>query len=182
MKQSILLTIGIITTVFTILLGMTVLEVRYLEIQRDYQRLKDSLSHFSREYIRLKEELRNSELSNFRLISNLTEEKIFKILDVEMTAYEPVESQTDDTPLVMASGKQITEKELKGLNTVAVSRDLLQKFNPEAPLKLGETIWISVIIEDVMHKRFTNSVDLLMEEGRAKDFGRQQRSVVFIDK
>lgn len=171
MKQSILLTIGIITTVFTLSLGITILEVRYLEVQRNYQRLKDSLPRFNREYIQLKEDF-----------LQLKEQKIYKTLDVVMTAYEPVESQTDDTPWIMASGKQITEKELKGLNTVAVSRDLLQKFNPEAPLKLGETIWISVIIEDVMHKRFTNSVDLLMEEGRAKDFGRQQRSVVFIDK
>jgi len=182
MKQSILLTIGIITIIFTLSLGITILEVRYLELERDYQRLKDSLSHFFQEYAQLKEELRNSKSLNFKLISNLTKEETFRILDVEMTAYEPVESQTDDTPYVMASGKQITEKEIKGLNTVAVSRDLLQKFNPEAPLKLGDIIWISVIIEDVMHERFTNSVDLLMEEGRAKDFGRQQRSIVYIDR
>jgi len=182
MKQTILLTAGVITIVFTVLLGMTVLEVRYLKVQRDYQRLKDSFSHFFQEYAQLKEELGNSKSSNFRLVSNLTKEETFRILDVEMTAYEPVESQTDDTPYVVASGKRITEKEIKGLNIVAISRDLLQKFDPEAPLKLGDTIWISVIIEDVMHERFTNSVDLLMEEGRAKNFGRQQRSIVYIDR
>ncbi|GAH44688.1 unnamed protein product [marine sediment metagenome] len=75
MKKPILLTIGVITTVFTILLGMTVLEVRYLEVQKDYQRLKDSLSRFNREYIQLKEDF-----------SQLKKEKTFKLLDVSVTA------------------------------------------------------------------------------------------------
>ena len=43
MKRQILLTIGVITTVFTLSLGITISGVKYLELERDYQRLEDSL-------------------------------------------------------------------------------------------------------------------------------------------
>ena len=44
MKRQILLTIGVITTVFMLSLGITISGVKYLELERDYQRLKDSLA------------------------------------------------------------------------------------------------------------------------------------------
>jgi len=171
MKQSILLTAGVITAVFIVNLGITMLGMRYLEVQADYQRLKDSLPRFNREYIQLKKDF-----------SQLKKEKTFKMLDVIITAYEPVESQTDSTPYIMASGRRVTEEELKGLRIAAVSRNLLKKFDPEAPLDIGDPIWVRFIIEDVMNKRYTNRVDLFMEEGRAEDFGIQERSILYIDK
>ena len=171
MKQSILLTIGIITIVFTLSLGITILGVRYLEVQRDYQRLKDNLPRFNREYIQLKKDF-----------IELKKEKTFKMLTVDVTAYAPVESMTDDTPYIMASGKRITEKLLKGLHIVAVSRNLLKRFNPEAPFDYGDLLWYPVRIEDTMNKRYTDSIDLLMEEDQVAGFGRQERSILYIDK
>ena len=171
MKKDILLIAGVLVTVFTIGLTITTLTVRHLELKKDYQRLKDSLPRLIREYTQLQ-----------RDFIELKKEKTFKSLDVIITAYEPVESQTDSTPYVMASGKRVTEEELKGLRFAAVSRDLLKKFNPEAPLDFKKLIWIPWIIEDTMHERYTNRVDLFMEEGRAKDFGIQERSILYIDK
>ncbi|MBA7554105.1 hypothetical protein ES705_46717 [subsurface metagenome] len=142
-----------------------------MEVQRDYQRLKDSLPRFNREYIQLKEDF-----------SQLKKEKTFKMLDVSVTAYAPVESQTDSTPYIMASGKRITKELLKGLHIAAVSRNLLKRFNPEAPFDYGDFVWVPFRIEDTMNKRYIDSMDLLMEESMVTGFGRQERSIVFIDK
>lgn len=185
MKKPILLTIGIITTVFTLSLGITILGVRYLEVQRDYQRLKDSLSRFNREYIQLREELRNSESSNFRLVSNLAEEKIYQTIEVDITAYSPDPDQTwGEDPFRMASNLKATPNDLWQLKYVAISRDLKKKYN----FKWGDKIFVEFEIQDLMGrtaqgKIIEKTVDIFMRSQEiAFNFGKQQRSIVFIDK
>jgi len=185
MKQSILLTAGIIVGVFLLSLGITILGVQYLEVQRDYQRLKDSLPRFNREYIQLKEKLRNSESSNFRLASNLTREKIYQTIEVEVSAYSPDPDQTwGDDPFRMASNLKATPNDLWQLKYIAVSRDLKEKYNFE----WGDKIYLEFEIQDLMGKTargkiIEKTVDVFMRSQEiAKNFGRQRRNIIIIDK
>ncbi len=172
MKQNVLLTLSIVVTVFTIGLAITIPTVRYLEVQRDYQRLKDSLPRLIREYTQLKKDF-----------VELKKEKTFKSLNVEVTSYSPSRAQTDSNPFETASTQIVTPKDLNEWLYVAVSRDLLSKFTRGAPFEYGDPIYLRFTVIDTMHKRWTNTIDVFVRNQKiAKLFGRQQRSIVFIDK
>lgn len=102
-------------------------------------------------------------------------EKYHEPIILTVTAYSPDPSQTDHTPFEMASGRIAKKTELEQLLFVAVSRDIMEKYN----LKFGDTIWIGFLVEDTMHKRITENIDVFFEnEELAKKFGWQKRSVI----
>ena len=85
---------------------------------------------------------------------------------VEITAYNPVVEQTDETPFIMASGKTVYQ------GAVALSRDLERDLG----LKFGDTIEIDGIgrfmFEDRMHRRWKRRVDILLfSPEKARRFG-----------
>lgn len=80
------------------------------------------------------------------------------IATVTPTAYIPHPSQTDSTPLIAANGKTIHS------DGVAISRDLHERWG--GPLKFGDLVYLEgigyKIVNDVMNKRHTNRVDVLV--------------------
>ena len=95
---------------------------------------------------------------------------------VTATRYNPVVEQCDDNPLHTADNSEIDLKKLKQgkLKWIAVSRDLLEKYN------YGDTVEVYsyddpsingiYIIHDTMHPRWTNRIDILTAEG--EDMGK----------
>lgn len=89
-------------------------------------------------------------------------------LHVTVTAYNPVEEQTDSDPLIAASMRKVRE------GTVAVSRDLFDQ-----GWVFGKKIRIEGLgifeINDLMNKRYTKRVDVFMwDEGQARKFGKRK--------
>jgi 3D (Asp-Asp-Asp) domain-containing protein len=87
-------------------------------------------------------------------------------IPVVVTAYDPIESQTDSTPHLTASNKLVRP------GIVALSRDLEEEFG----FTFGDTVVIQgigfFVFEDRMHKRWARRVDILMPSRKAaKEFG-----------
>lgn len=90
-----------------------------------------------------------------------------------ITVYNPVPEQCDSDPLITASGRKIDTTALKrgDLRLCAISRDLLGKYT------FGDTICVRTygdcdlqgiyIIEDVINRRYTKSIDLLTYNRKA---------------
>ena len=80
---------------------------------------------------------------------------------VTVTTYNPHSSQTDSTPKITASGYRIGKGTTR---IVAISRDLKKKY------KFGTKVRITgigkhsgvYVVRDVMNKRFTKRVDILI--------------------
>lgn len=112
------------------------------------------------------------------LIPNVGQEKIYditvtipeKVSDIETlelaipiaTVYHAVESQTDNTPLITASGAKINPDNPQKF--IAISQDLLEYF------KFGDTVIITGgprdsvwIVEDVMNKKWNMRLDFLVK-------------------
>lgn len=79
-----------------------------------------------------------------------------RAVPVRVTAYNPVRSQTDSSPLITASNKRVR------LGMVALSRDLEREFG----FMFGDTIYLDgigrFVFEDRMHRRKRRHVDILM--------------------
>lgn len=65
----------------------------------------------------------NTNPQHFPISSNITIEQ------VTITAYSPSKHITDNTPFEIASGKIVKPYELDQLRYIAVSRDILKKYN-----------------------------------------------------
>ena len=104
----------------------------------------------------------------------------YEKMKVEVTAYSPEVSQTDSTPFEMASGRVVTRNELKEMRYVAVSRDMLKRFNKEGiVLKYGDIIYIAFEVQDTMNSRYEKSVDLFVNSREiANGIGRQKREIL----
>lgn len=97
-----------------------------------------------------------------------------RAIPVKVTAYNPVRSQTDSSPLITASNKRVR------LGMVALSRDLEREFG----LMFGDTIYLDgigrFVFEDRMHRRKRRQVDILMFNPiEARKFG-VKNSYLFI--
>lgn len=105
----------------------------------------------------------NIEVKTLRSITNDFETKV-----VLMTAYNPVESQCDNTPTITASGTKVNHM------TLALSRDQIKAenehmirlgYNPKGAFVFGDSVWVVyiklVILEDTMHRNKINRGDLL---------------------
>jgi len=92
--------------------------------------------------------------------------------ELTITAYTAREEETNEDPRNTA----LMEEPIPGY-TVAVSQDLKRW--------LGKRIYIQGLgvfrVNDLMNKRFTNRVDILVHSVRkAREFGKQQRKVVLV--
>ena len=107
-----------------------------------------------------------SPINEVNLVIPATYEPI--AVPVRITAYNPVEEQTDETPLTMASGKTVYR------GAVALSRDL----EADLGLSFGDSIEIDglglFVFEDRMHRRWKRTVDILFfSPEKARRFGVQ---------
>jgi 3D (Asp-Asp-Asp) domain-containing protein len=84
---------------------------------------------------------------------------------VTLTTYTVDSTQTDSTPLVTASGFKLDSINPSKHRIIAVSRDLKRKFKFGSKVKLQNAgryngVWY---IRDVMNKRFSNKIDILVD-------------------
>jgi 3D (Asp-Asp-Asp) domain-containing protein len=74
------------------------------------------------------------------------------------TGYSSSVMETDDTPFITASNTRTRP------GVVAMSRDLLRRYNPQAPFSFGDTIHITGLgdffVEDSMHWRWRRRIDI----------------------
>lgn len=109
--------------------------------------------------------------------SNLAEDSISISEVVTLTTYHAKVGQTDSTPFVTASGYKINKRNPENDKIIAISRDLKDRF------KFGDSVLISntgkydgvYYIHDVMNKRFTKRIDILIN---SKDSGDKLHNVV----
>jgi 3D (Asp-Asp-Asp) domain-containing protein len=92
---------------------------------------------------------------------------------VKVTMYTIDPAQTDSTPLITASGFKLDSINPKRHRIIAVSRDLKRKYKFGTKVMIeGIGKWSGVYtIRDVMNKRFTKKIDILINpEDRAISF------------
>lgn len=93
-----------------------------------------------------------------------------KTVTVTATVYNPVEGQTDDSPLATADGSKIDLKKLKKkrIKWIAVSRDLKDYYEYGSKVKLTCSKYPGINgiyeVHDTMNKRFSNRIDILSAE------------------
>jgi 3D (Asp-Asp-Asp) domain-containing protein len=79
-----------------------------------------------------------------------------RVIPVKVTAYNPVRSQTDSSPLITASNKRVR------VGMVALSRDLEREFG----FRFGDIVNLDgigrFVFEDRMNRRKRRHVDILM--------------------
>ena len=94
-----------------------------------------------------------------------------KSIKVAASVYFPVESQTDDTPLITADGSKIKKKKPSQHRWIAVSRNLLNRWG--GPINYGDTLEVKgiskkmdgyYVVRDTMKKQIRNRIDFLVGE------------------
>lgn len=92
-----------------------------------------------------------------------------KPIKVSASVYFPVESQTDDTPLVTADNSKINEDKPGKHRWIAVSRNLLRRWG--GSIDFGDTLHVKgiskkmdgpYIVRDTMNRRIKDRVDILV--------------------
>jgi 3D (Asp-Asp-Asp) domain-containing protein len=86
------------------------------------------------------------------------------VITVTLTTYTVDQSQTDDTPLVTASGFKLDHLNPRRHRVIAISRDLKARF------KFGSRVRITnagrfngvYVVRDLMNKRFRRKIDILI--------------------
>ena len=88
------------------------------------------------------------------------------IHNVVVTMYQPLPSQTDDTPNITADGTVIKVDRASEYRYVAVSQNMLIKNG--GFLNFGDYVWVDAgkksgvyQVRDVMNRRFTDRIDIL---------------------
>lgn len=117
-----------------------------------------------------KNSVRELTLENKRL-KNLVDEFKLEGMEVTVTMYHPVRSQTDSTPDILADGTRIRVHKASEYRFIAVSRNLLKEHG--GFLEYGDFIVLSGTdhkdgvyqVKDTMNKRFVNRVDILETPG-----------------
>lgn len=92
---------------------------------------------------------------------------------VTATGYSSSVIETDDTPFITASNTRTRT------GIIAMSRDMLTPYNPDAPFHFGDVVHISglgdFIVEDSMNARWRRRVDVWFPSRRAAfNFGRSR--------
>jgi 3D (Asp-Asp-Asp) domain-containing protein len=100
-----------------------------------------------------------------------------RAIPVTVTAYNPVRSQTDSTPLITASNKRVR------VGMVALSRDLEREFG----FAFGDVVYLDglgrFVFEDRMHCRKRRRVDIFMFNPReARKFGVKNSYLFVLEK
>lgn len=86
------------------------------------------------------------------------------------TAYNAMVSQTDDTPNITASNKEIFP------GVLALSRELITRYGYGGDIQYGDKVWMVVPmqVEDTMNKRWRGRGDVYMlDYDEARQFGRR---------
>ena len=91
--------------------------------------------------------------------------------DVVVTMYNPLSSQTDDTPNQTADGTIINPKRATEYRYVALSRDLIARWG--GPFNYGDYVMLKGTdgydgiyqVRDTMNPKFINRVDILLTAG-----------------
>jgi len=117
-----------------------------------------------------KDSVRELNSENERLKAIVEEFKL-EGLDVTVTMYHPVRSQTDSTPDILADGTRIRVHKASEYRFIAVSRNLLKQHG--GFLEYGDFIILSGTgqkdgvyqVKDTMNKRWVNRVDILESPG-----------------
>lgn len=91
---------------------------------------------------------------------------------VTVTGYTSRPEETDDTPFITAANTQTRP------GVIALSRDLLRRYTPDAPFTFGDVIHISgvgdFVVEDSMNSRWEKRADIWFEKlDHARAFGRR---------
>lgn len=92
------------------------------------------------------------------------EKKNYIVTHVTVSCFQPIKSQCDDDPLTTSDGSEIDLSKLKSgeIRWCAISRDLIYLLPKDKPW----LIWIDGYglyeVKDLMNKRFTHSIDLLI--------------------
>lgn len=98
--------------------------------------------------------------------SSKTEKSIKKgpVTHVKLTCYQPVKEQCDAMPLITSDGSKIDLKKLKHgkIKWCAISRDLLWLFPKDKPKMIHIDGYGIYEVKDVMNKRFSHRVDILI--------------------
>lgn len=105
------------------------------------------------------------------------ENYIWKPLEVEVSAYNSVPSQTDGSPLVGAWGDSLSKRQ----KSVAVSRDLIAlglKHNTKVMIEGLPGVYL---VRDKMAARWTKRVDIYMDDKveKAKKWGVKKLRIVY---
>lgn len=88
--------------------------------------------------------------------------KTYSHLNVTVTCYMPEKSQTDNTPLITASGKKINPSDPIRHRWCGISRDLKFKFG-DTIMICGTGIYDGYwIVQDYMNARWKHKIDLLI--------------------
>ena len=117
-----------------------------------------------------KDSVRTIESENERL-NALVEEFKLEGMEVTVTMYHPVRSQTDSTPNILADGTRIRVHKASEYRFIAVSRNLLKRHG--GFLEYGDFIVLKGTgqkdgvyqVKDTMNKRFVNRIDILESPG-----------------
>ena len=93
-------------------------------------------------------------------------------LEVTATAYNSVQSQTNENPSITAWGDTL----VPGMKSLAVSRDLLVKGLKHGTMVRIENFPDTFFVNDKMHYRWRNRIDIYMGKDRkkAKEWGRRK--------
>ena len=86
------------------------------------------------------------------------------------TAYNALVGQTDDTPNITASNKEIFP------GVLALSRELISRYGHGGDIEYGDKVWVVVPmqVEDTMNKRWRGRGDVfMMSYDEARQFGRR---------
>jgi len=117
-----------------------------------------------------KDSVRTMKAENERL-SSIVEEFKLEGMEVTVTMYHPVSSQTDSTPNILADGTRIRVHKASEYRFIAVSRNLLKRHG--GFLDYGDFIVLKGTgqkdgvyqVKDTMNKRFVNRIDILESPG-----------------
>jgi len=86
------------------------------------------------------------------------------------TAYNALVGQTDDTPNITASNKEIFP------GVLALSRELITRYGHGGDIQYGDKVWVVVPmqVEDTMNKRWRGRGDIFMlDYDKAVQFGKK---------
>lgn len=103
------------------------------------------------------------------------------LVDVVATGYSSSVIETDDTPFITASNTRTRT------GILAMSRDMLRRYNPDAPFAFGDVVHVSgigdFIVEDSMNPRWRRRVDVWFPSRTAAfRFGRRRVTIVKVRK
>tara|TARA_R100000008_G_scaffold66322_1_gene43334 strand:- start:583 stop:1194 length:612 start_codon:yes stop_codon:yes gene_type:complete len=104
-------------------------------------------------------------------LNGIVEEFKLEGLEVTVTMYHPVRSQTDSTPNILADGTRIRVHKASEYRFIAVSRNLLKRHG--GFLDYGDFILLKGTdgkdgvyqVKDTMNKRFVSRIDILESPG-----------------